>query len=214
MSNLPVLAITVDKDQPGGLNALLGQASGTSVWDPDTGNTSSGSGGIAMMALDAFEMRIYFVDVANDNAAFVFDAGSTIWCSLVVSAELTEDDAVVELVRVSPFTLDTDHYKADLDLNTDDVLDAVGDAESVPCILDIRVTYNTSRVTYRVPVTLYRPAIGDVAASNPIAATWANVDGAQMRQRPDGLIEFYDFTLSKWVVPVLKNGVIEYQENA
>ena len=40
---------------------------------------------------------------------------------------------------------------------------------------------------------------------------WANgLPNANMRQMSDGTVQVWDFGLSAWVIPVLKNGVMEY----
>lgn len=211
--SLPITVLTIDKDKPGGVNALIQSAASGAVWDPDTGSRSATSGGASWMALDTFELRIQFFDtVAEEN--FAFDAGCTVSVSLCLLAELDDSGTVPELVRVTPFSLVSTYYKADVALDTTDVANAIDEDSSLACALDIRVETATLRLTYRVPVTLYRPVLGAAPAGGSVGATWANVAGAQMRQRADGLIEFYDFTRAKWVTPVVRDGVIEFQEDA
>jgi hypothetical protein len=213
MSTLPELSIVVDKDKPGGTTSVI-DAGGVDVeWDPDTGASGTTQDSVAMMGLDVIALRIAFWDTIA-SAAHMFDAACIISCSLVALGELTEADAVEELVRVTPFVRGTADYTATLDLDRSAVTDALGSAASISCVLDIRVETDDLRLSYRVPVTLYRPAIGEQGSDTPVATLWANVNGAQMRQRTDGLIEFYDFALEKWVTPVVRNGVIEFQEDA
>lgn len=212
--SLPIIVLTIDKDKPGGVNALIDAAASGAVWDPDTGSRSATSVGVSWMALDTFELQIQFIDTEAETEEFNFDAGCTVSVSLCLLTELDDSGTVPELVRVTPFSLVSTYYKADVALDTTDVANAIDEDLSLACALDIRVETATLRLTYRVPVTLYRPVLGTAPAGGSVGSTWANVAGAQMRQRADGLIEFYDFTRAKWVTPVVRDGVLEFQEDA
>ena len=53
-------------------------------------------------------------------------------------------------------------------------------------------------------------SFGNVIGNSALA--WINgLPQANMRQMSNGQIQFWDFGLSAWVIPVLVNGVMEYQ---
>ena len=213
--NIPEIRIVINKDLPGGVSAIVDSGGAGVEWDPTTGVSGATAGIVAFMALDVFSLHLVFDDPESDTD-FLFDADCVVSCSLAATSELSDDNGVVELVRVTPFTRDGANYDyyADMDLNKTAIITALGVSDSLACVLDVRVEKDAARVSYRVPVTVYRPAIGEQGDDDPVATTWANVAGAQMRQRADGLIEFYDFTRAKWVAPVVRDGVLEFQEDA
>jgi hypothetical protein len=218
MSNLPRISVALDKDAAGGVNALLSSPGVSDLWDPTTGERTSGAGGLSLMGLDAFTLAIAFYDASDPEdtpSAYLFDTDYEVTASLAERSTLLAEE-IAELVRLGAFTRNADdsNYTITLDLDTQEIADALEENESISCILDVRVASATLRLSYRIPVTLYRPALGTVAGDEPTVTAWANVDGSQMRQRTDGLIEWWDYDLEAWVLPVLKSGVLQFQQGA
>ena len=216
--NAPGLDIILSLDRSGGSDALrASDFSAGTAWDVLTATASViASGGIQFMALDKVPISLAFYNPDAPDTPWLFDADYSVVCSLGLASELAEESPA-ELVRLT-LTRDgeTSRYTGVLDLDLQAALDAVPEGVAVPLVMDVRVAGGdpAALLTWRILGTLNRPMLGTVASPGAVNAAWANTAGAQMRQRTDGLIEWWDYDLEAWVLPVLKSGVLQFQQGA
>ena len=208
MADTPILSVLIDANRPGGARCQLRSA--------DAADISSTR--LALAAGDIYTLRaIWRTFAASDTGAvWTWAAGVAIDAVMTVESSLA-DEVPTEAANVASFaagSADEDGnipYDGALDLSGEGVGAAIGAAKSVMVVLDVRVTVGTTRITYRLFCELFRAADGGYLT--PSGTTeMTNHANAQIRQTASGQFQFWDFTREAWVVPVLRDGVLEYVE--
>lgn len=160
------LNLHIDYDRPGGLSCLL-----------DGKKSSSFPGTLSLIQADKFKLNLFFrrrgTSTGEDSSAITL-AGT----SIKLGAKKTKNmQAAGNLFNIQNFVEagedDDLHYEGTLDLNTGNLITAMGDETSIAVSIDVELQSagNTERISYRINCVVIRQAYageGDPDPGTPI----------------------------------------------